>query len=143
MAPRAALPLSASCNVARMRMSVDLPAPLGPRSPYMPTGIVSVTSFSACTPLEYVLEIPRICSSIVGSKGVGDQRGQSRLNSSRWHFRAPEIQTTLTPLIWKSLVLIGEFAPKALLGVVDVAEVALPIDERSHRILRVRALATL
>ena len=36
------------CKVARMRISVDLPAPLGP--PYIPLGIVRVTSFSACAP---------------------------------------------------------------------------------------------
>jgi len=37
---------------ARIRISVDLPAPLGPSRPYIPTGIVSVTSFSAWTPFE-------------------------------------------------------------------------------------------
>jgi hypothetical protein len=31
---------------------------LGPSRPYIPAGIVSVTSFSACTPLAYVLETP-------------------------------------------------------------------------------------
>ena len=47
-----------------MRIRVDLPAPLGPSRPYIPAGIVRVTSFSACTPLGYVLETPRICSSM-------------------------------------------------------------------------------
>ena len=37
-------------SVAVMRMSVDLPAPLGPSNPYMPSGMVSVTSSSAFTP---------------------------------------------------------------------------------------------
>ena len=49
--PRRMLPSSGSCSVARMRISVDLPAPLGPSRPYIPAGIVRVTSFSACTPL--------------------------------------------------------------------------------------------
>lgn len=35
-----------------VRISVDLPAPLGPSRPYIPAGIASVTSFSACTSLE-------------------------------------------------------------------------------------------
>ena len=34
-----------------MRISVELLAPLGPSRPYIPAGIVSVTFFSACTPL--------------------------------------------------------------------------------------------
>src|SRR5688572_11095020 len=67
ISPSEALPLSGSCSVARMRMSVDLPAPLGPSSPYIPDGIVSVTSLSACTPLEYVFDTPRICNSSAGN----------------------------------------------------------------------------
>ena len=51
MSPRRMLPASGSCSVARMRISVDLPAPFGPSRPYMPAGMVRVTSFSACTPL--------------------------------------------------------------------------------------------
>ena len=35
------MPAVGSCSVARMRINVDLPAPLGPSRPYMPTGIVS------------------------------------------------------------------------------------------------------
>ena len=45
------MPASGSCSVAIVRIRVDLPAPFGPSSPNMPGGIVSVTSFSACTPL--------------------------------------------------------------------------------------------
>ena len=51
MSPRWMVPLSGSCSVASMRISVDFPAPFGPSSPYMPGGIVSVTPLSACTPL--------------------------------------------------------------------------------------------
>ena len=50
-------------------MSVDLPAPLGPSRPYIPAGIVRVTSFSACTPLAYVLETPLIFSSMIAYVG--------------------------------------------------------------------------
>ena len=46
-----ALPLSASCSVASVRMSVDLPAPFGPSSPNMPCGMDSETSCNACVPL--------------------------------------------------------------------------------------------
>jgi hypothetical protein len=46
-----ALPASASCSVARVRISVDLPAPFGPSRPNMPVGIVSETRSSARTPL--------------------------------------------------------------------------------------------
>ena len=53
-----------------MRISVDLPAPLGPSRPYIPAGIVSETSFSACTPLGYVLETPRICNVIAILDGL-------------------------------------------------------------------------
>ena len=51
MSPSQISPLSGSCKVAMVRMSVDLPAPLGPSSPYMPCGMVSETSSSARTPL--------------------------------------------------------------------------------------------
>ena len=49
--PSRIAPESASCNVAIVRISVDLPAPLGPRRPYMPVGMVSETSSRASTPL--------------------------------------------------------------------------------------------
>src|SRR5919197_6230222 len=39
-----------------MRMSVDLPAPLGPSNPNMPCGMASETSSSARVPFVYVLE---------------------------------------------------------------------------------------
>ena len=50
MSPSVMLPESGSWSVASVRISVDLPAPFGPRSPYMPAGIVRETSSSACTP---------------------------------------------------------------------------------------------
>ena len=46
-----ALPLSASCSVASVRISDDLPAPLGPSNPNIPRGTSRLTLFSACTPL--------------------------------------------------------------------------------------------
>jgi hypothetical protein len=45
-----AVPLSASCSVASVRIRLDLPAPFGPSSPNMPAGIVNDTSRSARTP---------------------------------------------------------------------------------------------
>ena len=50
MSPSAAVPESAPCSVASVRISVDLPAPLGPSSPNMPGGTVSETRSSAWTP---------------------------------------------------------------------------------------------
>ena len=44
-------PVSGSWSVAMVRISVDLPAPLGPSSPYIPTGMSSVMSWRARTPL--------------------------------------------------------------------------------------------
>src|SRR5688572_27480714 len=48
-----------------MRMSVDFPAPFGPSSPNIPTGIVSVTSSTARIPFGYVLERCSMRSAIV------------------------------------------------------------------------------
>src|ERR1017187_4982515 len=59
-----ALPLSASCSVARVRIRVDLPAPFGPRRPNMPCGMDKQTSCNACVPLGYRLERFSICSCI-------------------------------------------------------------------------------
>ena len=42
---------SALCSVASVRISVDLPAPLGPSRPNMPGATMSDTRSSACTPL--------------------------------------------------------------------------------------------
>src|SRR5437016_739210 len=56
MSPSVMLPESASCSVAIVRMSVDFPAPFGPRSPNIPVGMLSVTFCSALTPLGYVFE---------------------------------------------------------------------------------------
>src|SRR5688572_3521497 len=64
MSPRWIVPPSGSCNVARIRISVDLPAPFGPSSPYMPVGIVRETSLRAWTPLGYVFDTPRMLSSM-------------------------------------------------------------------------------
>src|SRR6476620_10890993 len=67
MSPSAIEPESASCSVAIVRISVDLPAPFGPSSPNMPVGIVSETSCSALTPLGYVLDRPSMRSSSMAS----------------------------------------------------------------------------
>jgi len=40
-----------ACKVAIVRIKVDLPAPFGPRRPYIPRGIVRLTSSKALTPL--------------------------------------------------------------------------------------------
>ena len=48
--PRVIEPESASCSVAIVRISVDFPAPFGPRRPNMPVGMVRLTLRSACTP---------------------------------------------------------------------------------------------
>jgi hypothetical protein len=58
-----------------MRMRVDFPAPLGPRSPYMPLGMSRVTSRRARTPLGYVLETPRMARCMVGMEGWGGRVG--------------------------------------------------------------------
>jgi hypothetical protein len=47
------LPLDGVCSVAIERISVDLPAPFGPRSPNMPAGISRLTESSARTPPGY------------------------------------------------------------------------------------------
>src|SRR5690606_42111905 len=39
-----------------VRISVDLPAPLGPSRPNMPVGMSRLMPLSACTPLAYVFE---------------------------------------------------------------------------------------
>src|SRR5215208_3526234 len=80
------VPASGSWSVARMRMSVDLPAPFGPSRPYIPAGMVSVTPFSACTPLGYVLETPRMSSCMVGfgrSDTASLTEREARLRSRR------------------------------------------------------------
>jgi hypothetical protein len=53
-----------------MRINVDFPAPLGPRSPNIPGGTVSVTFLSAWTPFAYLLDTLRIRSS-TGPPGDG------------------------------------------------------------------------
>src|SRR3954466_6735702 len=64
------LPESGSCSVARIRINVDLPAPLGPSSPNMPRGIVRDTSLSAVVPFAYVLESRSIFSTGADLEGV-------------------------------------------------------------------------
>jgi hypothetical protein len=43
MSPKRIEPSVGVCSVATVRISVDLPAPLGPSRPYMPRGIERVT----------------------------------------------------------------------------------------------------
>jgi hypothetical protein len=43
-------PESASCSVAIVRISVDLPAPFGPSRPNIPVGIVSADVLQSLTP---------------------------------------------------------------------------------------------
>src|SRR5258708_27123512 len=78
MSPRRAVPASASCNVASVRISVDLPAPLGPRSPNMPVGMVSDTPDSALTPFGYILDRPEI----VNSKDIGSSAKFGRVGAA-------------------------------------------------------------
>src|SRR2546421_460121 len=66
-------PVSGSCSVAIVRISVDLPAPLGPRRPNIPRGISRSMSRRARTPLGYVLETPRMVRCIVPGKGEGEE----------------------------------------------------------------------
>src|SRR5215467_12205208 len=65
--PSAAEPLSGSCKVASVRISVDFPAPFGPSRPYMPRGMLSETWSRALTPFGYVFDRPLIFNSICGS----------------------------------------------------------------------------
>ena len=51
MSPNLIEPAVGCCSVATVRISVDLPAPLGPSRPYMPRGIDRLTSSSATVPL--------------------------------------------------------------------------------------------
>ena len=62
-------PVSGSCSVAIVRISVDLPAPLGPRRPYIPRGMSRLTLRRARTPLAYVLETPRMARCIGPGEG--------------------------------------------------------------------------
>src|SRR4249919_1067622 len=65
MSPSLACPLSASCNVARVRMSVDLQAPFGPSNPNIPRGMSRETFCKAWVPFGYRLERFSIRRSIV------------------------------------------------------------------------------
>ena len=50
MSPKRIAPAVGICSVAMQRISVDLPAPLGPSRPNMPRGTSSVTPSSARVP---------------------------------------------------------------------------------------------
>src|SRR5690348_2141989 len=63
------VPASGSCRVAMMRISVDLPAPLGPSRPNIPGAMVSETSSSARVPFWYVLERCSIRRFILEPRG--------------------------------------------------------------------------
>ena len=43
MSPSVTVPLSGSCKVASVRIRLDLPAPFGPSSPYIPDEMVRET----------------------------------------------------------------------------------------------------
>src|SRR6187551_3862258 len=68
-------PVSGSWSVAMVRISVDLPAPLGPRRPYIPRGMSRLTLCRARTPLAYVLETLRMARCI-GPGSSGGRAGQ-------------------------------------------------------------------
>ena len=53
-------PSRAAAAWRSVRISVDLPAPLGPSRPNMPAGMSSETLFRARTPLAYVFERPEM-----------------------------------------------------------------------------------
>ncbi len=76
MSPRRAEPVSGSCSVAMVRMSVVLPEPLGPMIACTPLGMVSETLFSAVTPFEYVFEMFSMRSSMCGSLSDVDIPGK-------------------------------------------------------------------
>src|SRR5579871_2269414 len=65
MPSRSMEPESGSCSVATVRISVLLPAPLGPTSPNILLPIDSERFFSAFTPSGYVFESPAIVSAIL------------------------------------------------------------------------------
>src|SRR5687768_14858297 len=71
-------PVSGSWSVAMVRISVDLPAPFGPRRPNMPRGIVRLTSVSACTRLAYVFE-RFLISSCITTHALGRRRSSRPL----------------------------------------------------------------
>src|SRR5690349_71265 len=56
MSPNLMVPAVGSCSVATVRIRVDLPAPFGPSSPYMPRGIERLTLSRATVPLAYVCD---------------------------------------------------------------------------------------
>src|SRR5687768_1188461 len=58
--PRWIVPSSGSCSVARMRISVDLPAPLRPSNPNIPGGTSREIPFNARVPFGYVFESPEM-----------------------------------------------------------------------------------
>src|SRR5215218_4387896 len=87
MSPSVIEPVSGSCSVAMVRISVDLPAPLGPRRPYIPRGMSRLTLCRARTPLVYVLEMLRMARCIgPGSSGGGRGRWDE------WFDRDPAVR---------------------------------------------------
>ena len=56
MSSKNAEPLSASCNVAKVLIREDFPAPLGPNKPNIPFESSMLMSSNALTPLAYVFE---------------------------------------------------------------------------------------
>src|SRR5688572_19385713 len=62
--PRLTDPSSGSCSVARIRISVDLPAPFRPRRPNIPGGMSSDTPFNAWVPFGYVFDRSRMVRCI-------------------------------------------------------------------------------
>src|SRR5580693_5666836 len=63
MPSRKIVPLSGSCRVATVLMSVDLPAPFGPSRPNMLLPMVRERFFRAFTPFGYVFDSPVIVSA--------------------------------------------------------------------------------
>src|SRR5690242_4732993 len=84
-------PASGSCSVAIVRMSVDLPAPLGPRRPYIPRGMSRLTLRSARTPLVYVLETPRMARCIGAGRATGGTNGCEEIRSSPYGTSQTEV----------------------------------------------------
>jgi hypothetical protein len=74
MSPSVALPESALCSVASVRISVDLPAPFGPSRPNIPFGTSSETPSSARTPLGYVLQSPEMARIEEVTAALGRRR---------------------------------------------------------------------
>src|SRR5207237_1776125 len=84
MSPSRTRPVSGSWRVATMRIRVDLPAPLGPRSPNIPGAMARETSSSARVPFGYVLER----FSMRRSMGLPEDLQSQEQQGTRRHFAA-------------------------------------------------------